>query len=115
MKGVCGDDSGIGLRDSGISRFPHAVQVLSQLFRRGKGDYAIELDEAGPVVALRDGGFLVVRLPRALVIHLEKEEKIGDLLDVVAIGNTVVAEEMAVVPDFVEEVGSGRGSWADVG
>jgi hypothetical protein len=41
-----------------------------------------------------------------LVVHLEEEE-IGELLDVVAVGNPVIAEEVAVVPDFVDEIGGG--------
>jgi hypothetical protein len=29
------------------------------------------------------------------------------LLDVIAVGDAVIAEEVAVVPDFVDEIGSG--------
>src|ERR1022692_1024456 len=67
---------------------------------------AVHFDEAGPVVIFGDGGLLVVRRAGAFVVHLE-EEKIGELLDVIAVGDSVVAEQVAVVPDFVDEIGSG--------
>ena len=40
----------------------------------------------------------------ALVRHFE-EEQIGELLDVIAIGEAVIAEDVAVVPEFVDEGG----------
>jgi hypothetical protein len=40
------------------------------------------------------------------LIHRERA-LISDLLDIVAIGYAVVAEQVAVVPDFVDEIGSG--------
>jgi hypothetical protein len=58
--------------------------------------------------------FLPVRRARTLVVHL-KEEKIGELLDVVAVGNAVVPEQVAVVPDFVDEIGGGGGHQAGSG
>ena len=72
---------------------------------------AVELDEAGPVVIVGDGGLLVVGRAGPLVVHLEKE-KIGELLDVVAVRDSVIAEEVAIVPDFVDEIGSGGGHQA---
>jgi hypothetical protein len=42
----------------------------------------------------------------ALIVHFE-EEKIGELLDVIAVGDSVIAEQVALVPDFVDEIGSG--------
>ena len=49
---------------------------------------------------------MLVRGTGALVVHLE-QEKIGELLDVVAVGDPVIAEQVALVPDFVDEGGSG--------
>jgi hypothetical protein len=66
----------------------------------------VHFDEAGPVVVFGDGGLVLVGRAGAFVVHLE-EEKVGELLDVVAVGDPVIAEEVAVVPDFVDEIGSG--------
>jgi hypothetical protein len=60
----------------------------------------------GPVVVLGDGGLLVVWRTGPRVIHLQEQE-IGELLDLFAVGDTVVAEQVAVVPDFVDEIGGG--------
>jgi hypothetical protein len=76
--------------------------IAVMLFKRD----AVHLDEAGPVVIFGDGGLLVVRRAGPLVIHFEEEE-VGELLDVVAVRDSVVAEEVAVVPDFVYQVGGG--------
>jgi hypothetical protein len=40
------------------------------------------------------------------VVHFE-EQKIGELLDVIAVGDPVIAEQVAIVPDFADEIGSG--------
>jgi hypothetical protein len=40
----------------------------------------------------------------ALLVHLQ-EQKAGDLLDIVAVANAVVAQHVRVVPDFVDERG----------
>ena len=69
---------------------------------------AIERHQFGPVVLGGDGGLLLVWWACALIVHLE-EEKIRELLDVVAVRDPVVAKEVAVVPDFVDEIGSGGG------
>jgi hypothetical protein len=52
------------------------------------------------------GRDLVVGRAGTLVVHFEKQ-KIGELLDVVAVGDAVIAKQVAVVPDFVDEIGSG--------
>jgi hypothetical protein len=57
---------------------------------------AVHFNEAGPVVVFGDGGLSVVGRTGPLVVHFE-EEKISELFDVVAVGNTVIAEEVAVV------------------
>jgi len=67
---------------------------------------AVQFDEAGSVVVFGDGGLVFVGRAGALVVHFE-EKKIGELLDVIAVGDSVVAEEVAIVPDFVDQVGGG--------
>jgi hypothetical protein len=67
---------------------------------------AVELHETGPVVLGGNSGLLVVRRTGTLVVHLE-EEKIGELFDVVAVGDPIVAKQVAVIPDLVDETGSG--------
>jgi len=69
---------------------------------------AVHFHETGPVVVFGDGGFVIVRRAGALVVHLEEEE-IGELFDVIAVGDSVIAKEVAVVPDFGDEItGGGR-------
>jgi hypothetical protein len=51
---------------------------------------------------------VVIRRPAALVRHLE-EQQVGELLDVVAIAHPVVAQEVAVVPDLLDEGGGVHG------
>jgi len=48
---------------------------------------------------------LLIRRARALVRHLEKQQ-VGELLDVVAIAHPVVAQDVAVVPELLDD---GRG------
>ncbi len=72
---------------------------------------AVFLDQAGPTVVGNLAG-LVVRRLRALVGHLE-EQQIRQLLDacpeprrrVVAIAHAIVAEDVAVVPEFLNDLG----------
>ena len=47
--------------------------------------WVISRERRGPVVIFGDSGLLVVRRAGPLIIHFE-EEKIGELLDVVAVG-----------------------------
>lgn len=68
---------------------------------------AVLLQEARPVVALRNGALLVEGLLCALVGHLEKEEE-GELFDVVAVAHAVVAKDVAVVPEFLNDCGGGH-------
>ena len=65
---------------------------------------AVDFHEAGQVVVLGDGGPVVVGRTGALVVHFEEEE-IGELLDVIAVRDAVIAEKIAVVPDFGDEIG----------
>ena len=71
---------------------------------------AVLLEEAGPTVLVGNLAGLVVRSLRALVGHLEKQQ-IRQLLDVVAIAHPVVAEDVAVVPEFLND---GRGTHVQI-
>ena len=63
--------------------------------------------EGGPIEAAGDDGCLRPRRLRALVGHLE-EEKERQLLDVVAVGEAVVAKDVAVVPEFGDDLLGGH-------
>ena len=63
---------------------------------------AVFLDEARPTVLLRHRAFLVVRRLGALVGHLEKQQ-IRQLFDVVTVRHAVVAENVAVVPELLDD------------
>ena len=47
---------------------------------------------------------------RLLVGHLE-EQQVGELLDVVAVGHAVVAQDVAVVPEPLDDVADWRSWW----
>ena len=76
-------------------RFKGVAVVIEQLV-------AIFLDEARPIIFFRHRALLVVRRLGALVGHLE-EQQIGELLDVVAIRHAVVTQDVAVVPEFLDD------------
>ena len=65
---------------------------------------AVFLDEARPAVLLRHRALLIVRRFGALVGHL-KEQQIRKLFDVVAIRHAVVVQNVAVVPEFLDDCG----------
>ncbi len=62
-----------------------------------------EPDETVPVQPCGNERVLVVGRLGALVGHLE-EEQVGELLDVVAVGEPVVAEQIAVVPELLDDL-----------
>jgi len=64
---------------------------------------AVALEKALPAEVLRDGALLAV-VGDLLGGHLE-EEQVGELLDVVAVGHAVVAQDVAVVPDALDDRG----------
>ena len=45
-----------------------------------------------------------------LVVHLE-EEQVGELFDVVAVRHAVVAQDVAVVPEALDDGGGPGGHW----
>ena len=70
---------------------------------------ALSGQQAGPIVAFGDGRRLVVpqqRIRRAapLIHHLEEDE-VGELLQVVAVGQPGVPQDVAVVPQLLADVG----------
>ena len=64
---------------------------------------AVPLDEIRPIVLLGHRTSLVVGRPGALVGHLE-EQQISELLDVITVRHAVVAQDVAVVPEFLDDV-----------
>jgi hypothetical protein len=64
---------------------------------------AVARQEARPIPALRHRGWFVVWWPALLVGHLEEEQK-RELLDVVAVGETVIPQDVAIVPKFLDEL-----------
>ena len=70
---------------------------------------AVEGQQVGPAAALGDGRRPVVRQQgvgraAALVHHLEEDE-VGELLQVVAVGQPGVAQDVAVVPELLPDAG----------
>ena len=63
---------------------------------------AIFLEQTGPTVLIRNLAGQIVRGLRPLVRHLE-EQQIRQLLDIVAIAYTVVAEDIAVIPELFDD------------
>jgi len=70
---------------------------------------AVLLEQAGPTVLVGNLAGLVVWCFRALVRHLEKQQ-VRQLLNVVTVAHPVVAENVAVVPEFLDD---GRGTHTD--
>ena len=76
---------------------------------------AVTGEQAGPVESLGDGrrpvaGQQRVRRLAALVHHLQEDE-VGELLQVVAVGEPGVPEDVAVVPELLAD---GGGTWSCV-
>jgi hypothetical protein len=65
---------------------------------------AVALEQREPGVGLGDEARLLVRRARTLVGHLE-EQQIGELLDVIAVAHAVVAQDVAVIPEFLDDGG----------
>src|SRR5207302_1928023 len=67
------------------------------------GAVAVGVCQAGPIEASRDDGLLAPRRARAFVRHLE-EEKVGELLNVIAVREAIVAQDVAIVPQFLDDL-----------
>ncbi len=63
---------------------------------------AVQLQQRGPAVTFRNRRRLVERRLRLLVRHFQEQQK-RQLLDVVAVGQAVIAQDVAVVPEFLNE------------
>jgi hypothetical protein len=57
-----------------------------------------------PVLALGNGRRLVERRPRLLIRHFQEKEK-GQLLDVIAVRQPFIPQDIAVIPKFLDEGG----------
>src|SRR6266487_1127973 len=62
----------------------------------------ITAHQALPAVSLRNARKLVIGRLRTLIGHLE-EEQIGKLLNIVAVGHAIVSQEVAVVPEALDD------------
>lgn len=65
-------------------------------------DFAVFFEQGAPAQLFRDGAGLAKQ--GILIVHFQEDE-IGKLLDVIAIGNAVVAQDIAVVPDALNDGG----------
>src|ERR671926_1486893 len=64
---------------------------------------AVPPEQAGPVVAVGHRRGTAPGRQGLLVGHLE-EEQVGELLNVVAVGEAVVAEQVAVAPELLDDL-----------
>src|SRR5687768_264535 len=55
-------------------------------------------------VQVHGDGALFAKHSRAFVIHFQ-EKKVGKLLDVITVGNSVIPQDVAVVPDTLDDGG----------
>src|SRR6266536_6141858 len=62
----------------------------------------IPAHQALPAVSLGNARRLVIGRLRALIGHFE-EEQVGELLDIVAVGHTIVTQEVTVVPEALDD------------
>jgi len=64
--------------------------------------FAVQVFEAVPAQVLGDDGGFAVRRFGLLVRHFQEEQE-GELFDVVTVREAVIAEEIAVVPEFLDD------------
>ena len=80
--------------------------LFSQLVQHGTVvDFQIDaifLHKALPVKTGRDGRFVPERWLCLFIRHLE-EDQVGELFHVIAIAHAIVAQHVAVVPDFLDD------------
>src|SRR5579884_1404076 len=94
-------DAVLGLAEDDGDQAGADAQFLEDLAVVAFQGVAVEGQQAAPVVlvgdvagAAQEGGLLV--------LHLE-EEQVGELLQVVAVGHPIVAQDVAVVPDALDD------------
>ncbi len=78
-------------------RFKHMPVMRLQLI-------PVARQQTGPGELLGHGGRLVERRTRLLIRHLEEQQK-RQLLHIIAVGQTVIAENVAVIPELLDELG----------
>jgi hypothetical protein len=64
---------------------------------------AVALEQALPVEIFGNRGFFIERRLALLVRHFEEQQE-RQLLDIVAVGEPVVAQDVAVVPEFLNQL-----------
>jgi len=64
---------------------------------------AVQAHKTLPIDALGNWRELVERRPTLLIRHLQEQEK-RQLLDVVTIGQPVIPQDVAVIPEFLNEL-----------
>jgi len=77
-------------------RFKHVAVVCLQFV-------AVQAQQTLPIDVLGNRRRFVERRPALLIRHLEEEQK-RQLLDVVAIRQPVIAKDVAVVPEFLDQL-----------
>lgn len=65
---------------------------------------AVAGQEAGPGEALGDGRRFIEQRAGLLIGHFEEEQE-RELFDVVTVGEAVIPKDVALVPEFVDELG----------
>jgi hypothetical protein len=64
---------------------------------------AVALEESLPIKIFGNPRPLIKRSPALLIRHLEEEQK-RQLLDVIAVRQPVIAQDVAVIPEFLNEL-----------
>ena len=82
-------------------RFERVAVVVEELI-------AILGQQRGPGIGAGDDAGLAVRRLRALVGHFQ-EQQVSELLDIVAVAHAVIAQDVAVVPEFLDQGGGVHG------
>src|SRR5690606_9360051 len=90
------------LAEDGADQAVHPGQRLQGSAVLALQRLAVVLHQRGPVPLGRNRRFLAQVLG-ALLVHLQ-EQQVGDLLDVVAVGNALVAQHVRVVPDLGDQL-----------
>jgi hypothetical protein len=93
----------LGFAEDGAEHAATFAEFFESVAVMGFEIVAVELHEGGPAEAFGNGGWFVEGGTALLIRHF-KEEEIGELFDIVAVGEAIVAENVAVVPEFLDEL-----------